>query len=192
MKSRSNAWRCDVAEIRGRWSRLGERSFKKSSQQNNEKPTLAPAAKPNNTFPRRSKGSDWASPVGEILCIGLDHEIKRSRGWERTHQKAKIRQRKWGSPQTCLSSWEHLIALWCSWTFSSAWSSLFSSPRYHHHHHLDHYHHVRLNLPSFSQRNPLTMCPPTAATAPTLDEGDFFQGQDFIHYDSPGNRDTVY
>ena len=58
MKSRSNTWRCDVAEIRGRWSRLGERSFKKSSRENNEKPTLAPAAKPNKTFPRRSKGSD--------------------------------------------------------------------------------------------------------------------------------------
>ena len=81
MKSRSNTWRCDVAEIRGRWSRLGERSFKKSSQENNEKPTLAPAAKPNNTFPRRSKGSDWASPVGEILCIGLENEMKRTPKW---------------------------------------------------------------------------------------------------------------
>ena len=42
-----------------------------------------------------------------------------------------------------------------------------------HHDHLDHYHHVRLNLPSFSQRNPLIMCPPTAATAPTLRKTSF-------------------
>ena len=132
----------------------------------------------------------WVKFSAFVLKMKLS--ARPSGGWESSHQKAKIRQRKWGSPQTCLSSWEHLIALWCSWTFSSAWSSLFSSPRYHHHHHLDHYHHVRLNLPSFSQRNPLTMCPPTAATAPTLDEGDFFQGQDFIHYDSPGNKYTVY
>ena len=35
MKSRSNTWRCDVAEIRGRWSRLSERSIKKSFRENN-------------------------------------------------------------------------------------------------------------------------------------------------------------
>ena len=125
------------------------------------------------------------------LVLKMKWSARPSGGWERAHQKAKIRQRKWGSPQTCLSSWEHLIALWCSWTLSSTSSYLFSKSL----------------LSSSSPPWSLSSCsskPSQLLTEKSTDhvppnsrdcsytEGDIFQGQDFTHYDSPGNEDYVY
>ena len=71
------------------------------------------------------------------------------------------------------------------WAFDYKYPIIMIIMNHGHHDHHDHGHHDRhdhhdyghhdddddknmTDLPSFSQRNPLSMCPPTAATAPTL------------------------